>query len=57
MFHAGGNQERAGVAVLQSDRREVNLKAEADSDQHWIKMEQRIRPEDAARIHPTWIKD
>ena len=57
MFHGGGKQETAGVAVLQSDRRAGDVKGVADSDQHWIKTEQRICLEGAARIHPTQTKD
>ena len=56
-FHANGDQKKAGVAILISDKIDLEIKAvERDKERHCIMIKGSIQEEDIKHIniyHPT----
>ena len=58
IFHANGDQKKAGVAILVSDKIEFKIKAvKRDKEEHYIMIKGSIQEEDITIINiyaPTW---
>ena len=58
IFHANGNQKKAGVAIFISDKINLEIKAvKRDKEEHYIMIKGSIQEEDISSIniymHPT----
>ena len=52
IFHANGNQEKAGVAILISDKIDLNIKTiTRDKERHYIMIKGSIQEEDIAIVN------
>ena len=51
IFHANGNQKKAGVAILISDRIDLKIKITKDKEGHYIMIKRSIQEEDITIIN------
>ena len=50
-FHANGNQKKAGVAILISDRIDLKIKITKDKEGHYIMIKRSIQEEDITIVN------
>ena len=51
IFHANGNQNKAGVAILISDKIDLKIKITRDKEGHYIMAKRSIQEEDIAIVN------